>query len=231
MELFGDLLAGTVGGVVGKYVELPFDTVKMRMQMLRSPYRNTQDCVRRIANEEGLRGFYLGAKAPLCAAAFENAAAFATYSVVSGMLDRRAGIAPDAASPLHHAVLAGMAAGVGNTTVLTPVELIRCRMQAHPSKYPNVSACIQDLLKKEGPSAFTIGWRPTLLREVFGTGAWFLSYEATLRTAFLPPGASKDAAPWYAYRRRTLPSCTRRRTSSTNCTTAFHAARSCRSRS
>jgi hypothetical protein len=64
MDPIGDFLCGTAGGVVSKFVDFPFDTVKVRMQAKGTQYKSTWECVTSIARLEGVKGFYAGAKQP-----------------------------------------------------------------------------------------------------------------------------------------------------------------------
>ena len=209
----GELFCGTVGGIIGKFVDFPFDTIKVRMQAADCKYTSTLNCIRRIAAEEGFWGFYSGVAAPVGGAAFENAIAFFVYGRGANLLDDACcgGAAARSASasatgggggaerPLWIIATAGAISGVGTGVVLTPVELVKCRVQTTPKRYPSVPACIRTTVREEGAGALMTGLPATLVREVPGNACWFGFYELTLRNCFIPQGKTRADAPWWAF--------------------------------
>ena len=94
-EALKDVAFGSVAGIAGKYVEYPFDTVKVRLQSqpdgqpLR--YAGPIDCFRQSLRRDGFLGLYRGISAPLFGAALETSSLF--FSVCSHRLRL---------SPTHH---------------------------------------------------------------------------------------------------------------------------------
>lgn len=198
MDIVRDLSCGTVAGIVGKFVDYPFDTVKTRMQAKNCPYKSTIDCITRMWAEEGLFGYYNGITAPISGAAFENAFAFTAYTFGSKLWRNATGLTPDAPVPIQGCAFAGSVAGVATSIVLTPVELLKCRVQVNPGVYKGVFDCAVRTIKADGFFSVYSGVQATLLREVPGNAAWFGFYELVLKW-WTPPGKSKDACPWYAF--------------------------------
>ena len=65
--------------MVGKVVEYPFDTVKVRLQSQSARrYRGPLDCLRQSLARDGLGGLYRGISAPLVGAAVETGSLFVT---------------------------------------------------------------------------------------------------------------------------------------------------------
>lgn len=58
--LVGTLALGACAGLVAQSFCHPLDTVRRRMQIKGSPYKGTLHALRKIAAEEGVRGFYQG---------------------------------------------------------------------------------------------------------------------------------------------------------------------------
>ncbi|VUC21122.1 unnamed protein product, partial [Clonostachys rosea] len=91
-----------IAGIVGKYIEYPFDTVKVRLQSqpdhLPLRYTGPLDCFRQSLKAEGLGGLYRGITAPLVGAAAENSCLFMFESVgreamfSAGWASRREGL-------------------------------------------------------------------------------------------------------------------------------------------
>lgn len=194
-EAAKDIMFGSIAGMLGKIVEYPFDTVKVRLQSqpdhLPLRYAGPLDCFRQSIHQDGVRGLYRGVSAPLIGAAAETSCLFFSYRVAQGVI--RSLRAPttkskaDDALPLTSLVLAGAMSGAVTSLILTPIELVKCRMQVPltSSMDPtlrNVSVgplkVIKDVYRREGIAGFWRGQLGTLLRETGGGAAWFGCYEA-----------------------------------------------------
>lgn len=83
-ETLKDITAGSIAGVLGKYVEYPFDTVKVRLQSqpdhLPPRYSGPLDCFRQSIRNDGFLGLYRGVSAPLFGAAVEISSMFFSVS-------------------------------------------------------------------------------------------------------------------------------------------------------
>ncbi|TGJ87816.1 hypothetical protein E0Z10_g987 [Xylaria hypoxylon] len=191
MEVIEDLTYGSTAGIVGKYIEYPFDTVKVRLQSqpdhLPPRYTGPLDCFRQSIKADGVLGLYRGISAPLFGAAAETSSLFlfermgraAVYS--SGYCPR------DRALPLSALWFTGAFAGAFTSVVLTPIELVKCKVQVPASvdgsvpKVPSVTSVIRDVYKHEGIRGFWHGQMGTFLRESGGCAAWFGSKETTTK--------------------------------------------------
>lgn len=196
MEALKDIGFGSIAGVVSKTLEYPFDTVKVRLQSqpdhLPLRYKGPLDCFRQSIHAEGVRGLYRGVSAPLVGAMAENATLFFAYRVGQDLL-RSAGVRPEVEGgklPLPALISAGMVAGAVTSLVLTPIELVKCKMQVpEGSAAPSSStvaaqrlrspfAIIASVWRHDGLLGFWRGQLGTFLRETGGGAAWFGSYEA-----------------------------------------------------
>lgn len=137
-----DIGFGSIAGMVSKVFEHPFDLVKVRLQTQSSDqparYAGALDCFKQTYVQEGLRGLYRGLSMPVFGATLENACLFFTYNQIQSAIrwfnGEATGVSAakaDAESPLSIPQLAIAAAGAGAVTsvVLTPIELIKCKMQ------------------------------------------------------------------------------------------------------
>lgn len=198
LEALKDIAYGSVAGIVGKIVEYPFDTVKVRLQSqpdhLPLRYTGPLDCFRQSIQQDGFRGLYRGVSAPLFGAAAETACLFWTYRLAQDLLRATAlpGTTIQDQLPLRVLVTAGAMSGGVTSIVLTPIELVKCRMQVPlqssldptlgsraglASKSLGPLAVIRDVYSREGLRGFWRGQLGTLLRETGGSAAWFGSYE------------------------------------------------------
>ena len=201
MDVVCDIACGTVAGMCAKTVEYPLDTIKVRVQSDGSPYKGYLDCARRMLNEEGFRSFYRGIGAPMAGGGAENAVCFGAYG--RGQILYRwmhGGYKEEAELPLSASVFSGLIAGVGVSHVLTPVELLKCRMQLQnmlpkeKQEFTGVLDCARKTIKKGGLPALFDGHTATLAREVPGNAAWFGFYNMSLR-AMTPEGHTKADLP------------------------------------
>ncbi|KAL4953023.1 mitochondrial carrier domain-containing protein [Aspergillus filifer] len=202
LEAFKDIVFGSVAGMIGKVIEYPFDTVKVRLQSqpdhLPLRYNGPLDCFRQSFQAEGLGGLYRGISAPMAGAAVENSCLFFSYRVVQDIL-RSTYYSPAEPLPLNALVFCGAASGSITSLALTPIELIKCKMQV-PSETPGGRApgpfkLIVSVFRQDGILGFWRGQLGTLIRETGGGAAWFGGYEgvcALFRSSHKPPSASES---------------------------------------
>jgi ornithine carrier protein len=195
-----------IAGIAGKFIEYPFDTVKVRLQSQPShkPLRYTGpvDCFRQSWHQEGVSGLYRGISAPLVGAALENSSLFVSEQAAQKLLFAFGLYSPDAPLPLSALFMTGGAAGAVTSLVLTPVELIKCKMQVphHTSpdgtatKPPTIPAIIRNVFRHQGLLGFWHGQIGTLIRETGGCAAWFGSKE-TVSMLFRRHNERKGTAP------------------------------------
>lgn len=83
-EALKDVLCGSAAGIVGKYIEYPFDTVKVRLQsqpdQVPLRYTGPLDCFKKSLQQDGFLGIYRGISAPLVGAAVETSTLFFSVS-------------------------------------------------------------------------------------------------------------------------------------------------------
>ena len=88
--------------------------------------RNT---LRGILSSEGLTGLYRGMSLPLMGTVLETAMLFTANGYLKRRLREEQGLHPDAELPMPYVLLAGAGTGFCVAWVLTPIELVKCRMQ------------------------------------------------------------------------------------------------------
>lgn len=122
---------------------------------------------------------------PVIGAMAENATLFVVYNQLQHLISPNH--PPEQARPLSQLLLASAGAGAAVSYVLTPVELIKCRMQVqmlHPSAavdVPGPITLIRQTIREKGFTGLWLGQTGTFLREVGGGMAWFLSFELAIR--------------------------------------------------
>lgn len=205
VEALKDIVFGSTAGVLGKFVEYPFDTVKVRLQSqshdpagprLRGPLDAFSAAFR--SPEGPLVSLYRGISAPLLGAAIETSSLFFSYRIAQDILvantpslralrDQNNG---KVELPFPYLVGCGAASGAFTSLLLTPIELIKCKMQVplDPSQMasklgytttrpPGPMQLIREVFRSQGILGFWHGQLGTLIRETGGSAAWFGSYE------------------------------------------------------
>jgi hypothetical protein len=146
---------------VSKFVEYPFDTIKV--------WKQTQ--YQYSASEFGIRQLYRGISAPLSAAMIENAINFSVYGFTMRKM-KEAGFSAEFGS-----VIGGGAAGLCVAHLATPVELVKCRMQMGQANSP--VSVLREIIRSESGvlKSLYCGHVATLIREIPGGMIYFGTYE------------------------------------------------------
>ncbi|KAK9457067.1 mitochondrial carrier domain-containing protein [Dipodascopsis uninucleata] len=187
LETAREISFGSVAGIAGKFFEYPFDTIKVRLQSQPDDrplkFKGPIDCFRQTISHEGILGLYRGISSPLVGAAAENASLFWSYKMSQFFL-RSFGLIASQELPLGALILCGAISGAFTSFILTPIELIKCKMQvqnlvvASPGeKMPGATGLILQVYRDTGLTGFWRGQLGTLFRETGGSAAWFGSYE------------------------------------------------------
>lgn len=180
-----------VAGIVGKYIEYPFDTVKVRLQSqpdhLPLRYKGPLDCFRQSIRADGVLGLYRGISAPLVGAAAETSSLFFFERIGRDVIYKAGFCAPEEPLPLSALYFTGAFSGVFTSFVLTPIELVKCKIQVPETEAGVVKAplrplpVIRDIFRHEGIMGFWHGQLGTLIREAGGCAAWFGSKETSTK--------------------------------------------------
>ncbi|KAL1794832.1 hypothetical protein ACET3X_006648 [Alternaria dauci] len=203
-EALKDVLCGSAAGVVGKYIEYPFDTIKVRLQsqpdQVPLRYTGPLDCFKKSLQQDGFTGIYRGISAPLVGAAVETSTLFFSYRLAGDAL-KSSGFYPelkrhpDRDLPYSGMLLCGMIAGAITSLFLTPIELVKCKMQvpleAHGNMVaaPTIRGVIASIYRHQGLGGYWHGQFGTLIRETGGGAAWFGGYEG-MKILFKGAGTS-----------------------------------------
>lgn len=157
---------------------------------------------------------------PVGGAMIENATLFVVYNQTQYLLKslRPAHLRQTEVAPISELALAGVAAGAAASFVLTPIELVKCRMQVQMigaeaealrkaaalgdpehlarfrPKMPGPIAITLAQIRSSGFGGLWLGQTGTLLREAIGSGGWFFTFEAVTRyfQSRLGPTAKKS---------------------------------------
>ncbi|KAL3980749.1 CUG-BP- and ETR3-like factor [Sarotherodon galilaeus] len=155
-------------------------------------FRGTLDAFVNIVRREGIRSLWSGLPPTLVMAVPATVIYFTCYDQLCAALKVRLGDYAQVA-PL----LAGATARVGSVTVISPLELIRTKLQSQKQSYRELTQCIRSAVAKEGWLSLWRGLGPTLLRDVpFSSWLCGLSNitEPTLTITFVSGAVSGSIA-------------------------------------
>ncbi|KAL9709761.1 mitochondrial ornithine carrier protein [Leucoagaricus gongylophorus] len=119
--------------MVSKMFEHPFDLTKVRLQaqVLDSTARfnGPLDCLYKTWKHEGFRGLYRGLPAPVMGAMAENASLFLSYHELQNTIKNLTGKPTEYQLSVGQLMIAAAGAGAITSFILTPIELVKCKMQ------------------------------------------------------------------------------------------------------
>ena len=141
---------------------------------------------------------------PVLGAMAENATLFVVYTQTQGLLRRVSPPSVDLSAtslaspplPLPQLAIAGACAGAATSFVLTPIELIKVRMQVQMIAQEQVAATgsniarpplpgpvelFKRVVQQHGFKGLWLGQTGTFLRETGGSIAWFSAFEGVAR--------------------------------------------------
>eukprot|EP01017_Pseudomicrothorax_dubius_P024874 TRINITY_DN2645_c0_g1_i8.p1 TRINITY_DN2645_c0_g1~~TRINITY_DN2645_c0_g1_i8.p1 ORF type:complete len:261 (-),score=19.19 TRINITY_DN2645_c0_g1_i8:384-1166(-) len=197
--IWKDLLAGSYSGLIITLSGFPFDTLKIRMQMYNT---SLVQSIKGIFAEGKTSKFaptsihfqfksvFNGMAFPFYSVPLVNAIVFSSYEFFKRYLASINVTDSFSQGNLNFALLswaiglyAGMFCGLVNSFVVSPIELVKCRLQIQDDncckrkRYFGSWHCTRRVFKEEGLSGMYRGTVATILREVPAYAAQFLAYE------------------------------------------------------
>lgn len=174
-----EFVAGGFGGVAGVVAGYPLDTLRIRQQSSNSG--SAMSIFRRVVATEGPSALYRGMGAPLASVTFQNAMVFQTYAVLSRACDKS--VDPREPPSYKGVALGGVGTGALQSLILSPVELLKIRLQLKQNPPLGSSTEIgptklaKTILKTEGFRGLYRGLTITVLRDAPAHGLYFWTYE------------------------------------------------------
>ncbi|XP_062015360.1 uncharacterized protein LOC133731928 [Rosa rugosa] len=169
------MIAGSIAGMVEHMAMFPVDTVKTHMQALGScPIKSVgiRQALGSIMKIEGPAGLYRGIAAMGLGAGPAHAVYFSVYEISKKYFS---GGNPN--NSAAHAV-SGVFATVASDTVLTPMDMVKQRLQLGNSPYKGVWDCVKKVFREDGIRAFYASYRTTVFMNAPFTAVHFATYEA-----------------------------------------------------
>uniref|UniRef100_UPI0037E7134A peroxisomal membrane protein PMP34 n=1 Tax=Semicossyphus pulcher TaxID=241346 RepID=UPI0037E7134A len=181
-------VAGAMGSVTAMSVFFPLDTAKSRLQVDEKRKSNSTPVIlAEIAKEEGLLSLYRGWLPVISSLCCSNFVYFYTFNTLKRLNASGAG-KPRPSRDL----LMGVAAGVVNVILTTPMWVVNTRLKLQGAKFRNediqqthyrgIFDAFSQIIAKEGPATLWNGTLPSLIL-VLNPAVQFMIYEAMKRRA------------------------------------------------
>uniref|UniRef100_A0A8C1VEW2 Mitochondrial glutathione transporter SLC25A39 n=1 Tax=Cyprinus carpio TaxID=7962 RepID=A0A8C1VEW2_CYPCA len=207
------MLASGTGAVLTSLFVTPLDVVKIRLQAQQTPlyqgkcflycnglmdhvyvcqnmsscsswyktpthFSGTVDAFVKITRNEGLRSLWSGLPPTLVMAVPATVIYFTCYDQLRDFLRYSMGYQGD-----HIPLIAGGLARLGAVSVISPLELVRTKMQSRKLPYSELMVCIRSAVAQDGWLSLWRGWGPTVLRDVPFSALYWFNYEL-VKTSF-----------------------------------------------
>ncbi|XP_063389489.1 mitoferrin isoform X1 [Cydia fagiglandana] len=168
------MTAGAVAGVMEHCIMYPLDSVKTRMQSLRTAHNSSiTETFRHMVRREGLLRPIRGMSAVVLGAGPAHACFFATYEHSKHTL---AHLTRHRHDHLTHG-LSGCLASLVHDAVSNPAEVVKQRLQMLNSPYRSVWECARRIYKAEGIRAFYRSYSTQVVMNVPFQSVHFVTYE------------------------------------------------------
>jgi solute carrier family 25 carnitine/acylcarnitine transporter 20/29 len=121
---------------------------------------------------------YRGMSSPLIGSMFINSILFGVESNVRKNLDFEK--ATNNSERYKFFALSGAIAGFVQGVLLTPIEIVKIKMQLENSKYRSTMECVKDYVNNKGAKSLTRGFLLTIYRETPACSLYFVGFEMIL---------------------------------------------------
>ncbi|XP_069490391.1 mitochondrial glutathione transporter SLC25A39 isoform X2 [Ambystoma mexicanum] len=135
-------------------------------------FSGTVDAFVKITRQEGIKSLWSGLPPTLLMAVPATVIYFTCYDQLRDFL--RFGMGYHGA---HIPLIAGALSRLGAVTVISPLELIRTKMQSRKLTYGELRVCIRSSIAHDGWLSLWRGWGPTVLRDVPFSALYWFNYE------------------------------------------------------
>eukprot|EP00607_Mallomonas_marina_P009416 CAMPEP_0182420530 /NCGR_PEP_ID=MMETSP1167-20130531/5387_1 /TAXON_ID=2988 /ORGANISM="Mallomonas Sp, Strain CCMP3275" /LENGTH=264 /DNA_ID=CAMNT_0024596581 /DNA_START=81 /DNA_END=875 /DNA_ORIENTATION=- len=148
-----ELCAGTAAGIVQLFVAVPYEHVKIKLQI--APEKSASQVIQEI----GLRNLFRGFTAtfvrdvPFC---------LVYFPLYSYMKSSYMTMTQSTEEPLHIGILAGMMSGMIGGAITTPGDMVKTLIQKSTRPVSTIGT-FQRVIQKEGATALFKGWNTRVL--------------------------------------------------------------------
>lgn len=176
-------LSGMCGAFVSNFIVVPFELVKIQLQVQETRRLSNFHCIRNIIQSKGFLGLYQGYLATLIRDLPSIGIWLSSYQGYKRVLGHHD-------SSWNHFISGGLA-GATCWMAIYPFDVIKSKLQSLPpypergwNQYEGILDCVQKTYKNHGIRGFTKGMGACLSRGVPVNAFTFLIYEAMKKLLF-----------------------------------------------
>jgi hypothetical protein len=170
----------------------------VRIQSGQYQYAGVIDCLYKVGEKEGVRGWWRGLMPALSSSMAENMTGVTVQRAIRRQLSP---LAPDARLPVTTELAAGALTGFCTSIVMNPFEVVKTRIQMSnlaEAERPSLFGALHSVARSEGVNGLFRGLTALWARDIPFNAFFFGTYE-TLTTVMLRNSgmASRDDLPSY----------------------------------
>ncbi|XP_061676134.1 probable mitochondrial glutathione transporter SLC25A40 isoform X2 [Syngnathoides biaculeatus] len=135
-------------------------------------FNGTADALVKIVRNEGVRSLWSGLPPTLVMAVPATVIYFTSYDQLRALLRVKMGKHEQFAP-----MVSGAIARVGAASVISPIELLRTKLQSEKLSYRQLRTCVRTAVEVDGWVSLWRGLGPTLLRDVPFSAMYWYNYE------------------------------------------------------
>lgn len=135
-------------------------------------FHGTLDAFLKIIRNEGIKSLWSGLPPTLVMAVPATVVYFTCYDQLSAHLRSKLGENENSIP-----IIAGIVSRFGAVTVISPLELIRTKMQSKKFSYKELHQFVTKKISEDGWISLWRGWAPTILRDVPFSAMYWYNYE------------------------------------------------------
>ncbi|CAN8326959.1 unnamed protein product [Cochlearia groenlandica] len=174
------LLSGAVAGAVSRTVVAPLETIRTHL-MVGSGGNSSTEVFGDIMKHEGWTGLFRGNLVNVIRVAPARAVELFVFETVNKKLSPKNG--EQSKIPIPASLLAGACAGVSQTLLTYPLELVKTRLTIQRGVYKGILDAFVKIIREEGPTELYRGLAPSLIGVVPYAATNYFAYDS-LRKAY-----------------------------------------------
>ena len=176
MKMIFPFISGCVAELISMLIHLPFDIVRIRMQVGENNYKNAVDCIRQIRKTEGIKRFYQASHIYIITSMFSTGYFFFIYENIR---NRYVSIKIVKSLSFYETCVITMISSVFASICLNPCDVILTRFQMLDSRKSKlkVVSVLWKLIKYEGIQALFKGFTSRLCLSIIYNIIFLQVYE------------------------------------------------------
>ncbi|XP_010525971.1 PREDICTED: adenine nucleotide transporter BT1, chloroplastic/mitochondrial-like [Tarenaya hassleriana] len=174
------LISGAVAGAVSRTAVAPLETIRTHL-MVGSGGHSTTEVFHDIMKNEGWKGLFRGNLVNVIRVAPARAVELFVFETVNKNLSPKLG--EQSKLPIPASLIAGACAGVSQTLLTYPLELVKTRLTIQRGVYKGICDAFLKIIREEGPTELYRGLAPSLIGVVPYAATNYFAYDS-LRKAY-----------------------------------------------